>query len=87
MFVKYFSHVILGLVALVARRKAPMKERHLKVYEASGNKHNVPRINLQGDWLSALGYKIGDHVKVSFSENRIIIEPEIIDPSPSQISG
>lgn len=53
-----------------------MKERHLKVYEASGNKRNVPRINLQGDWLSALGYKIGDHVKVSFSENRIIIEPE-----------
>lgn len=64
-----------------------MKERHLKVYEASGNKRNVPLINLQGDWLSALGYKIGDHVKVSFSENRIIIEPEIIDPSPSQISG
>lgn len=64
-----------------------MKERHFKVYEASGNKRNVPRINLPGDWLSALGYKIDDHVKVSFSENRIIIEPEIIDPSPSQISG
>lgn len=31
-----------------------MNERYLKVYEASGNKRNVPRTNLQGDWLSAL---------------------------------
>ena len=64
-----------------------MKDRHLKVYEASGNKRNVPRINLQGDWLFSLGYNIGDHVKVSFSNNRIIIEPEIIDLAPSQVSG
>lgn len=43
-----------------------MKERHLKIYEAPGQKRNIPRINLQGDWLSNLGYHVGDHVIVSY---------------------
>lgn len=53
-----------------------MKERHLKVYESPTPKRNVPRIILQGDWLSALGYNVGDRVKVSYQEDKIIIESD-----------
>ncbi|WP_425592583.1 SymE family type I addiction module toxin [Enterococcus cecorum] len=45
-----------------------MKERHLKIYEASGQKRNIPRINLQGDWLSNLGFQVGDHIVVSYNQ-------------------
>lgn len=51
-----------------------MKERHIKVYESPGQKRDVPRINLQGDWLAKLGYQVGDKLKVSFEDGRIIVE-------------
>jgi hypothetical protein len=47
-----------------------MKERHLKIYEAPGQKRNVPRINLQGDWLS-----------VSCNQGKLIVELEPIIPA------
>lgn len=56
-----------------------MKNRHLKIYEAPGQKMNVPRINLQGEWLSNLGFQVGDHVIVSYEQGKLIValEPEI----------
>ena len=63
-------------VALVAGKEAPMKERHLKIYEAPGQKRNIPRINLQGEWLSNLGYQVGDHVVVSYEQGKLIVELE-----------
>lgn len=38
-------------------------KRSLKVYEAPlglNGKQQVPRIQLQGQWLEALGYHVGD---------------------------
>lgn len=63
-----------------------MKERHLKIYEAPGQKRNIPRINLQGEWLSNLGYQVGDHVVVSYEQGKLIVElePELSTEAESQ---
>ena len=61
-----------------AGKRGHMKQKsthNLKVYEAPGWTRDIPRINLQGKWLDALGYHVGDHVLVSVQENRLIIEP------------
>ena len=54
-----------------------MKERRLKIYEAPGQRRNIPRINLQGEWLSNLGFQVGDHVVVSYEQGKLIVE---LDP-------
>ncbi|MBQ0067080.1 MAG: SymE family type I addiction module toxin [Phascolarctobacterium sp.] len=56
--------------------------RKLKVYY--GSRHNrdgmytarykVPRIDLSGNWLSDLGFVIGDSISVHCADNKIIIE-------------
>ena len=51
-----------------------MKERRLKIYEAPGQRRNIPRINLQGEWLSNLGFQVGDHVVVSYEQGKLIVE-------------
>ncbi len=63
-----------------------MKERHIKVYESPGPKYGIPRINLQGEWLSNFGYHVGDHIIVSFEQDRIIVEhdPNYSTSAPSQ---
>lgn len=58
-----------------------MKERHLKIYEAPGQKRNISRINLQGDWLSNLGYHVGDHVIVSYVQGKLIVELDPVIPA------
>ena len=58
-----------------------MKERQLKIYEAPGQKRNIPRINLQGDWLSNLGYHVGDHVIVSYDQGKLIVELDPVIPA------
>jgi hypothetical protein len=75
------------LVALVAGKEAPVKERYIKVYEAPGRQKAVPRILLQGDWLSSIGYHIGDHIKVSYQDNRLIVELANAIPASGQLSG
>ena len=55
---------------------ADFEERHLKIYEAPSQKRNIPRINLQGEWLSNLGYQVGDHVIVSYDQGKLIVELE-----------
>lgn len=58
-----------------------MKERHLKIYEAPVQKRNIPRINLQGDWLSNLGYHVGDYVIVSYDQGKLIAELDPVIPT------
>ncbi len=58
-----------------------MKERHLKIYEAPVQKRNIPRINLQGDRLSNLGYHVGDHVIVSYDQGKFIVELDPVIPA------
>nr|DAG19008.1 MAG TPA: Toxin SymE, type I toxin-antitoxin system [Caudoviricetes sp.] len=58
-----------------------MKERHLKINEAPGQKRNIPRINLQGDWLSNLGYHVGDHVIISYDQGKLTVELDPVIPA------
>ena len=53
-----------------------MKDRHIKVYESPGLKYNIPRIVLQGKWLSEIGYNIGNQIRVSYQDGKLIIELE-----------
>lgn len=51
-------------------------KRSLKVYEAPlglNSKHQIPRIQLQGQWLEALGYRVGDKIDVQCSKDTIVI--------------
>lgn len=52
-----------------------MKTKELKVYKGSGNNYMpIPQIILQGQWLSGLGFSIGDKVTVTWEEDRLIVE-------------
>ena len=46
-----------------------MKERKLKVTYAPGTeyKEKIPRIVLQGKWLKELGFEVGEHVTINYS--------------------
>lgn len=35
----------------------------------------TPKISIEGKWLEALGYHIGDHIKVEYDEQGIHISP------------
>ena len=60
-----------------------MEDRYLKIHQAPGAKRDVPRILLQGQWLSNYGYNVGDRIKVSFQDSRIIVELDpIVDAKP-----
>lgn len=52
-----------------------MEKRKLTVYAGSGNKNAyIPQIILQGKWLEAIGFSIGDKVTVDCEPDRIVIE-------------
>ena len=59
------------------KEKKPMaykKYRELKVYEASGYQYKrTPSIVLKGQWLSELGFDIGDQIEVKCEDGRLII--------------
>ena len=51
-------------------------KRSLKVYKAPlglNSKQQIPRIQLQGKWLEALGYHVGDKIDVQYTGDTIII--------------
>ena len=51
--------------------------RELKVSARSGYDYNpVPSIVLKGKWLMQTGFQIGDYIKVSCEDGRIIITPD-----------
>ena len=65
-----------------------MKEKQLTVSSKSAQRKNYRPfsgqslfypshswIQLQGRWLEDLGFHIGDKIKVSYEQNRIILEP------------
>ena len=50
------------------------KYREMKVYEASGYQYTrTPSIVLKGQWLSELGFDIGDQIEVKCEDGRLII--------------
>lgn len=59
------------------KEKKPMaykKYREMKVYEASGYQYKrTPSIVLKGQWLSELGFDIGDQIEVKCEDGRLII--------------
>jgi toxic protein SymE len=54
-----------------------MAPRKLKIYSSfrSKDKKAVPEIRLIGQWIKALGFEIGEPVKVTVSKRQLIIEP------------
>lgn len=40
-----------------------------------GNGHEVPWLNVSGNWLTELGFNIGDTVRIIAREQLLIIEP------------
>ena len=54
-----------------------MNKRTLTVYAGSGKGCSyIPQIILQGKWLEALGFSIGDKITVDCQQGRIVIEKE-----------
>ncbi len=52
-----------------------METRKLTVYWGSTRAYNpIPKIILQGHWLSDLGFAIGDKVALSCQKDKVIIE-------------
>lgn len=50
------------------------KYREMKVYEASGYQYKrTPSIVLKGQWLSELGFDIGEPIEVKCEDGRLII--------------
>ena len=47
------------------------KTKTLKVYCSTGKPS--PKINLQGKWLSNLGFDIGNYIEVTLEDNKLII--------------
>lgn len=51
-----------------------MQARKLKVYKSTTENYvPIPRISLQGQWLEALGFSIGDRLAVVCSQDELII--------------
>lgn len=59
------------------KEKKPMaykKYREMKVYEASGYQYKrTPSIVLKGQWLSELGFDIGEQIEVKCEDGRLVI--------------
>ena len=54
-----------------------MSKRKLTVYAGSGKDYSyISQIILQGKWLEALGFSIGDKITVDCQQGRIVIEKE-----------
>lgn len=41
----------------------------------NSNGHEVPWLNVSGNWLAELGFNIGDMVRITAREQLLIIEP------------
>lgn len=54
------------------------KNRNLTVYGMTKGPQfqSIPQIRLQGDWLRASGFSIGDNIQVICKKNRLIITKE-----------
>ncbi len=53
------------------------KNRSIKVVAQSGYKYReTPTITLKGQWLSELGFEIGEYVSISCENGRLVITPD-----------
>lgn len=54
-----------------------MKDKILKIYRSSGwtITSKVPVLHMQGKWLEQFGFRIGDHYKVTVSNDSLVITP------------
>lgn len=55
------------------------KSRKLTVYGITKGPQfqSIPQIRLQGDWLKASGFSIGDNIQVVCENNRLIITKSV----------
>ena len=53
------------------------KNRSIKVVSQSGYQYkSTPTITLKGQWLSELGFEIGEYVSISCENGRLVITPD-----------
>lgn len=52
-----------------------MKSKKMKVYYSWNSSSSIPRIQMEGKWLEALGFHIGDAIEVAYEDNCIRITP------------
>ena len=52
-----------------------MNERTLKVHvQPTGRPGSYPDIRIAGKWLKEQGFQVGDHVRVAYQKNLIVIK-------------
>ena len=53
-------------------------QRSVKIYGTSGYRYRAtPTIMLKGQWLSELGFEIGDYISVSCEDGKIVITKDV----------
>lgn len=50
-----------------------MRDKRRKSPWQSGRYEELPKIQMEGKWLEALGFHVGDRLKVEYGEGRICI--------------
>lgn len=69
-----------------------MKSKTMKVLYSTRSKSNsspymgssyieTPKISMEGKWLEALGFHIGEAIRVEYEEGSIHISPLVCEPS------
>ena len=43
------------------------------INQLSYHKEEIPRIVLQGKWLKELGFEVGEHVTINYSNENIVV--------------
>lgn len=49
-------------------------KKNYKIYSIWNNKKYVPLLQLKGEWLEKLGFKIGDTVEIEYDKDIITIK-------------
>lgn len=63
----------LSLIVVKPQISKNMFFKKLKICYLWQGKKQVPKINISGSWLQSAGFEIGENVKISISNNQIII--------------
>jgi len=53
--------------------RTSQKTRRLKISYALNYPYCVPRIPIQGQWLAAAGFNVGDYVRIEVESGRLVI--------------
>ena len=69
-----------------------MKTKNIKVLYSTRSRQSsnswsgssyieTPKISMEGKWLEALGFHVGDHLQIEYEEGSIHIRPAVLSPA------